>query len=59
MGRFKHGRSAAVRRHNLQILTSGDLYVAKFSGTLKPDAYNMGRAAWIPLALNGRSMVRA
>jgi len=55
--KYRPGKSAAARRHNLQILTSGDLYVAKFSGTLKPDAYNLGRGAWIPLHLNGRSMV--
>jgi secreted PhoX family phosphatase len=55
--KFRPGRSAAARRHNKQILTSGDLYVAKFSGTLNPDAYNLGRGAWIPLTLNGGSMV--
>ncbi|HLL63336.1 MAG TPA: PhoX family phosphatase [Propionibacteriaceae bacterium] len=55
--KFRRGKSAADRRHNLRILTSGDLYVAKFSGTLNPDGYNLGRGAWIPLTLNGRSMV--
>jgi secreted PhoX family phosphatase len=55
--KYRPGKSAAARRHNLRILTSGDLYVAKFSGTLKPDAHNLGRGTWIPLTLNGRSMV--
>ena len=55
--KYRPGRSAEARRHNLRILTSGDLYVAKFSGTLKPDAANLGRGTWIPLTLNGRSMV--
>jgi secreted PhoX family phosphatase len=55
--KYRPGKSAAARRHNMRILTSGDLYVAKFSGTLKPDAYNLGRGTWIPLTLNGRSMV--
>jgi uncharacterized protein len=55
--KYRPGKSHATRRHNRQILTSGDLYVARFSGTLKPDAYNLGRGAWIPLTLNGRSMV--
>ena len=55
--KYRPGKRAADRRHNLRILTSGDLYVAKFSGTLNPDADNLGRGAWIPLTLNGRSMV--
>jgi uncharacterized protein len=55
--KYRPGRSAAVRRHNKQILTSGDLYVARFSGTMRPDGDNLGRGAWIPLILNGRSMV--
>jgi secreted PhoX family phosphatase len=55
--KFRPGRSAAARRHNKRILTSGDLYVAKFSGTLDPDADNLGSGAWLPLTLNGRSMV--
>ena len=55
--KYRPGKSAAARRHNLRILTSGDLYVARFSGTLKPDAYNLGRGAWIPLTLDGKSMV--
>ena len=55
--KYRPGKSAAARRHNMRILTSGDLYVAKFSGTLNPDAYNLGRGAWIPLTLNGKSMV--
>ncbi|HEV2928596.1 MAG TPA: PhoX family phosphatase [Propionibacteriaceae bacterium] len=55
--KYRPGKSAAVRRHNKQILTTGDLYVAKFSGTMRPDGDNLGRGAWIPLTLNGRSMV--
>ena len=55
--KYRRDKSAAARRHNKQILTFGDLYVAKFSGTLRPDAYNLGRGVWIPLTLSGRSMV--
>jgi secreted PhoX family phosphatase len=55
--KYRPGRSAAARRHNMQILTSGDLYVARFSGTMRPDGANLGRGVWIPLILNGRSMV--
>ena len=55
--KYRPGKSAAARRHNLRILTEGDLYVARFSGTLKPDAYNLGRGVWLPLILNGKSMV--
>ena len=55
--KYRPGGSAAARRHNLRILTSGDLYVARFSGAIKPDGANLGRGAWLPLHLNGRSMV--
>jgi hypothetical protein len=41
----------------MRVLTDGDLYVARFSGSQRPDNDNLGRGTWIPLTLNGRSMV--
>src|SRR3990170_6458044 len=51
------GGSPAARRHNLLLLTEGDLYVARFSGTQKPGNDNLGRGTWVPLTLNGKSVV--
>ena len=49
--------STTARRHNLKILTEGDLYVARFSGTQRPDGANLGRGVWLPLVLDGESKV--
>lgn len=55
--KYRRGNSAAARRHNRQLLTQGDLYVARFSGTQNPGNNNLGRGSWIPLTQNGRSVV--
>ncbi len=55
--KYRPGGSATARRHNLEILTEGDLYVARFSGQQRPDNDNLGRGVWVPLVLNGRSMI--
>ena len=55
--KYRKGSSSAARRHNLQILTDGDLYVARFSGSQRPDGANLGRGAWVPLVLDGESTV--
>ena len=55
--KYRRGNSAAARRHNLQLLTDGDLYVARFSGTQRPGNDNLGQGAWVPLTLNGKSEV--
>ena len=55
--KHRPGKSAEARRHNLQLLTEGDLYVARFSGTQRPDGANLGRGVWLPLVLDGRSQV--
>ena len=55
--RYRPGGSAASRRHNLRLLTDGDLYVARFSGTQRPGHDNLGQGAWIPLTLDGKSAV--
>jgi hypothetical protein len=55
--KYRAGKSAAARRHNLRLLTEGDLYVARFSGTQRTDNANLGRGTWVPLTLNGESVV--
>ena len=55
--KYRPGKSAAARRHNLTLLTEGDLYVARFSGEQRPDGDNLGRGAWVPLVLDGESTV--
>jgi uncharacterized protein len=61
------GRSAAARRHNLSVLESGSLYVAKFeftsasevdgSGKLPSDGTFNGAGKWVPLVKDGKSRV--
>ena len=55
--KYRPGKSAAARRRNKRLLTEGDLYVAKFNGTLVPDDYNLGDGTWLQLTRNGASMV--
>ncbi len=56
------------RRHNMGLLSEGDLYVAKFagnspageidgSGTLPADGGFDGSGQWLPLVVGGKSMV--
>ncbi|MET0871440.1 MAG: PhoX family phosphatase, partial [Paeniglutamicibacter terrestris] len=56
------------RRHNMRLLSAGDLYVAKFAGnspvaeidgaaTVPADGSFDGTGTWIPLTLDGESMV--
>ena len=47
--KFRPGKSAAARRHNKKLLTAGDLYVAKFAGTLVPDEANLGDGTLDPV----------
>jgi len=65
--RMRGGSSAAARAHNLSLLSSGTLYVAKFgftsageidgTGELPSDGAFNGTGRWIPLAEGNRSLV--
>ncbi len=55
--KFRPGNSPAARRHNLTLLTAGDLYVARFTGRQRPDNANLGTGEWLPLTQNGESVV--
>jgi secreted PhoX family phosphatase len=65
--RMDRGHSDKARRHNLALLESGTLYVAKFeytsaseidgSGKLPSDGAFNGRGTWIPLVRGNRSLV--
>jgi secreted PhoX family phosphatase len=65
--RMDRGHSEKARKHNLTLLESGTLYVAKFeytsaseidgSGKLPSDGAFDGRGTWIPLVRGNRSLV--
>jgi uncharacterized protein len=55
--KFRPGSSARARRHNLSLLSDGDLYVAKFAGERREDDANLGTGRWLPLVRDGRSQV--
>lgn len=65
---MRHGKSAAAKKHNMALLSDGDLYVAKFvgdspadqitgDGELPKDCRFDGRGYWLPLVVGRRSMV--
>ncbi|GAA4027088.1 PhoX family phosphatase [Arthrobacter methylotrophus] len=67
-GKYMAGDSAAARRNNMNLLSEGDLYVAKFtgdspaaeidgSGKLPSDGAFDGSGEWLPLVVNGTSAV--
>ena len=55
--RFRPGGSRSARANNLELLTDGDLYVARFSGEDRADNANVGVGTWIPLVKDGVSVV--
>jgi uncharacterized protein len=67
-GTFQKGGSAKARQSNKQLLTAGDLYVARFTGNsplseitgtgaLPSDGQFDGTGEWIPLVVGGASQV--
>lgn len=55
--RYRPGGSARDRRHNLRLLSEGDLSVARFTGDGLEDGVSDGTGEWIPLTVDGRSVV--
>ncbi|MHC6222033.1 PhoX family protein [Arthrobacter sp. MMS24-S77] len=67
-GKYMAGDSAAARRNNMNLLSEGDLYVAKFTGdspaseitgngALPSDGAFDGSGEWLPLVVDGVSAV--
>ena len=52
-GTYKEGD----KKHNMSLLTEGDLYVAKFTGDGFEDGVCDGTGTWIPLVKDGKSAV--
>lgn len=55
--RMKRGSSRAARRHNLTLLQTGTLYVAKFTGDSPEQEPYDGTGEWIRLATDRESFV--
>ncbi|QIK76079.1 PhoX family protein [Nocardioides piscis] len=54
---FRAGGKKKDREHNLTLLSSGDLSVARFAGDGSEDGVSDGSGEWIPLTVDGRSVV--
>ncbi|MCF6379229.1 PhoX family phosphatase [Nocardioides KLBMP 9356] len=54
---MRPGSSAKARKHNLQLLSNGDLSVARFTGDGLGDGVSDGTGEWIPLTVDGESVV--
>jgi secreted PhoX family phosphatase len=54
---FRPGNSPRARRHNLQLLSAGDLSVARFTGDGLDDGVSDGAGEWLPLTKDGQSVV--
>jgi secreted PhoX family phosphatase len=55
--KFSRGGRPSDRRRNLELLSEGDLSVARFSGDGLEDGISDGTGEWIPLTSNGVSVV--
>lgn len=55
--RYLPGPGSRRRKHNLKLLSQGDLSVARFTGDGLDDGVSDGSGEWIPLTRDGRSMV--
>ena len=56
--KYRPGSSRWARRHNMSLLTEGDLYVAKFTGDGDKDGVHDGTGTWLPLVVDGKSKVK-
>ena len=54
---MRPGKSPKARKHNLGLLSEGDLSVARFTGDGLGDGVSDGTGEWIPLTKDGRSTV--
>ncbi|RYC03316.1 PhoX family protein [Nocardioides zhouii] len=54
---MRPGNSPKARAHNLQLLSNGDLSVARFTGDGLADGVSDGTGEWIPLTRGGVSVV--
>lgn len=55
--RYRPGGSAANRAHNLTLLENGDLYVARLEAAGDPESSYDGTGVWLPLVVDGASVV--
>lgn len=55
--KYRDGGTKRDRRHNLRLLSEGDLYVAQFSGDGLEDGVSDGSGRWVPLTKDGQSVV--
>lgn len=56
-GKYQKGDSRKSRQNNLSLLSSGDLYVAKFTGDGFEDGISDGTGYWLPLVVDDTSYV--
>ena len=54
---YRAGGKQKDRAHNLTLLSNGDLSVARFTGDGLEDSVSDGAGQWIPLTVNGQSVV--
>ncbi len=54
---YRAGGKASDRKHNLTLLSHGDLSVARFTGDGLEDGISDGTGEWLPLTVDGQSVV--